>query len=375
MKILVTTTKIESLIAEIRMVMPLTAVSLRNGWPLRSRPFHLCSRTDLAWADVLVMQRGDGRRQLELAQRMLHLGGTVIYEIDDLLTDPAEHLLHHAQIRRAGRWLKRCIASADLVTTSTQRLAEALTPLARETLVVPNYAFPGFSAPPVPFDATKPSTVLLASSDRIAGAALIDALRDLQGEYGQRLRLVGVGALDVAGHGLVLETQPLMPRADFLAFARGLPNVVAAIPLDDSRFSSCKSAIKWFDYAVAGIPTLCSRVPPYVDVIDDGATGALVANTREDWTASLRQAISDSAWRDRIARAAAATVNERFTFDLSVQAWEQALVTAQRLRKARGTVQQSRAWNLHQALISPFDDMIIAARSANRQRLERRRRG
>jgi len=374
MKILATTTRVQSLIAEIRMIMPLTALTARRGWTLRAEPFHLCSTRDLAWADVLVMQRGTSSRHLRLAQRMLHLGGAVIYEIDDLLTDPADHLLHHAQLRRSARWVERCIAVADIVTASTHRLAQALSPHARETLVVPNYAFPGFEAPPAPADPAAPCTVLLASSDRVAALPLIDALRDLQSEYNQRLRLVvvGIAAASLADTGLAYETHPLMPRADFVAFARGLPNVVATIPLDDSRFSACKSAIKWFDYAVAGVPTLCSSVAPYTDVIEDGITGALVMNSREDWTAALRRAIDDSAWRARIAHAAAATVHERFSFELTIQAWGQALATAQNLRRARGAVQLTLGWRLGELLLSPFDALFIAARRANRRRLDRR---
>jgi glycosyltransferase involved in cell wall biosynthesis len=376
MKILATTTRVESLIAEIRMILPLTALATRHGWTLRAEPFHLCSRRDLAWADVLVMQRGTSRRHLRLAQRMLQLGGAVVYEIDDLLTDPADHLLHFAQLRRAARWVERCIAAADVVTASTHRLARALSPHARETLIVPNYAFPGLEASPAPADPAAPCTVLLASSDRVAALPLIDALRELQGEYGQRLQLVAVGiaAASLADSGLVCETHPLMPRADFLAFARALPNVVAAIPLDDSRFSACKSAIKWFDYAVAGVPTLCSRVAPYTDVIEDGLTGALVPNSRDDWAAALRRAIDDSAWRTRIACAAAATVRERFAFEQTVNAWGQALETAQRLRLRRDDVRLTLGWKVVERLLAPFDALFIAVRRANRRRLDRRQR-
>ena len=38
------------------------------------------------------------------------------------------------------------------------------------------------------------------------------------------------------------------PRALGIDFARQLPNPVAVIPLEDSRFAACKSAIKWFEY-------------------------------------------------------------------------------------------------------------------------------
>jgi hypothetical protein len=74
----------------------------------------------------------------------------------------------------------------------------------------------------------------------------------------------------------------------------------------------------------------------------------------------------------RIAHAAAATVHERFSFELTIQAWGQALATAQNLRRARGAVQLTLGWRLGELLLSPFDALFIAARRANRRRLDRR---
>ena len=81
-----------------------------------------------------------------------------------------------------------------------------------------------------------------------------------------------------------------MPRGDFIAWVRTLPNAVAVIPLEDSRFAACKSAIKWMEYAEAGIPVLCSDVRPYRDVIESGRTGWLVANEAEAWDRAIQTA-------------------------------------------------------------------------------------
>lgn len=73
--------------------------------------------------------------------------------------------------------------------------------------------------------------------------------------------------------------------------------MLGVIPLEDTRFAACKSAISGFDYAAAGIPTLCSDVSPTGKVIENGRTAILVANDTAAWTIALQAAIADASLR------------------------------------------------------------------------------
>ncbi len=374
MRVLAASTDAQSLITQIRVAVPLQAALAGHDNVLRLESFPYVRLADLAQAEVLVAQRGCAARHAKLMLAMRRRGGAVICEIDDLLTEPAPHLVHSVGMERSRKWVQQCLATAHVVTTSTPRLAEALKPFAQHIEVVPNYAH---TLPHLPLHAPqlgKPCTVLLAASDSLAVTQLYPALRQLSETLGPALQIVAVGRAgdDAAAAGLSVQRHPLMPRDSFLMLARELPRVVAVIPLDDSRFSACKSAIKWFDYAEAGIPTITSNVPPYADVIENGRTGLLVEDRLDDWLAALRLAFDDHAWRTRVASAARERVRKHHHLGLTEAAWLHALDKAMSLRGADSAVQSR--WEAGRAsLTTLMDDTMVSIRRANRRRLERRR--
>jgi glycosyltransferase involved in cell wall biosynthesis len=367
-----------SLITAIRVADPLRAALARRGGELRLESYQYVSHADLAWARVFVAQRGVGRRHWRLMRQMRERGGAVIYEIDDLLTEMAPHLAHHAYMERARPWVQRCLELADIVTAATPRLADALGVPSERCRIVPNAALACEDRPLPEPDPEAPVTLLFASSDHLAGDGLLPALQALQAlqtSVGARLQVVGIGTAgaDLAAVGIEVRRVPPLPRPQFADFARKLPNVVAVIPLDDSRFSACKSAIKWFDYAEVGVPTLASDLSPYRDVIRNDDTGALVANDEAAWDAALRRAIDDAGWRRRIATAARAEVRQRHHFGRTVEAWSQALDAAIEGAARRPVARRSLVGRWLGGVAGWSDGLMIAMRRANRDRLARRR--
>jgi len=372
MRILATAGDVDSLITEIRLRTPLSALAQAQGWTVQWRSFHECRQSDLAAADLVIVQRGASRRSCRIEERALEEGATVVYEIDDLLTEIAPHISQHAAVRTGLPWLRSGLAMADLVTVSTPRLQRELAALARATAVVPNHAFFDEDRPLPPQWPGEPVHLLVASSDHLLDNDLTRALRRVVGERA-RLVVVGPPADALAAMGLPLQRHPLVPRREFVALARGLPNAVALIPLEASRFAACKSAIKWFDYAEAGVPTVASAVPPYLDTIEPGRTGLLVDNSEAQWLDALRRVIDEPDARRRMALQARAVVRERHTLGQTVAAWQTALLLARQLRRAR-QVQVRRgpaAW--WRAAGDAAADWAVTLRGWNRQRLAQRR--
>jgi glycosyltransferase involved in cell wall biosynthesis len=374
LRVLAASSDVASVITDIRVVAPLSAALARRGGELRLRSFHALRGDDLDWAEVFVVQRGSTRRPWRLMQRAQERGAAVVYEIDDLLTEVAPHLQHRQSAERFRPWVLRCLRQADLVTVTSPRLAGALGCSPGSFRVVPNAAFAGADRPlPAP-RADAPATLLFVASDRVAAGTLLPVLRLLQARRGSSLEVVGVGVAgdDLAAAGIATRRVPVLPRAHFVEFVRSLPNAVAVIPLDDSRFSACKSAIKWFDYAEIGVPTLASDASPYRDVIRDGETGALVADREAAWEVALTRALDDMAWRGRVARAARAEVRTHHAFGIMVDAWLQALEEA--LARAAARPQRPlagwRRWR--RALADWADDRRVDLRQLNRDRIARR---
>lgn len=372
MRILATAGDIDALIAEIRLRTPLTALAREQGWHVAWRSFHECRQADLAAADVLVVQRGASRRVLRLEERALQAGAAVIYEIDDLLTEIPRHISQQYEaVRAALPWIREGLGAADLVTASTPRLQRELAVLARATALVPNYAYFDEDHPLPAQRPGEPAHLLVASAGDLLLGGLTPALkRVVNGKA--RLVVVGPAASAFKAAGLPVQAYPVLPRAEFIALARRLSNVVGVIPLEASRFAACKSAVKWFDYAEVGVPTVASAVPPYLDVIESGRTGALVDNSEQQWARALDQAAGDAAWRRRIASEARIVVRERHGLAQTMKAWETALLQARHLRRARivAPLTGFAAWRYSAA--DAAEDWSLSIRHWNRQRLARR---
>ncbi len=376
MKLLAAAGDIDALIAHIRLRTPLELLARQRGWSLQVRSFHDCGRADLAAADVLVVQRGTSARAWRLQEAMRQRGAAVVYEIDDLLTELPAHISNQAAVQAALPWLRRCLANADVVSVSTERLGQELGHEVglMEPLCVPNAAWPvgdvplPAQGPPQP---GQPVSLLFASMERLAGGFMHAALRALQGQDVQ-IVAVGPAAQGFIDAGLQVRAQPLLPREQFIQFARALPNPAAVIPLEDSRFGACKSAIKWFDYAEAGIPVWCSTVSPYTDVVEHGVTGCLVANDEAAWLQALQQAVANPAGRQRLAAAARLQVRRQHTQQHMVDAWQQALEAALQRRAQTQLQAPTWAWRAQEALGAVLEGPALHLRRFNRERLEKR---
>lgn len=353
---------IESTITDIRLRTPLRALTGRGGFALIEKSFFACTPADLDAADVFIAQRPSTARAWSLIERMHRRGGRVVCEVDDLLTAFAPHLAQAAEAAARADWARRCLGLADAASVSTAHLGRALAPHVAHWVEVPNYAWPQ----EVPASNHAGSvTLLIVASDRMAADFLYGPLRRLQAARGDAFRVVCVGppAAQFAEAGVVVQALPLMPRAELLAMARAQPDPVALIPLDDSEFSACKSAIKFFDYAAIGVPVICSDLTPYREVLRHGVTGCLVANDEAAWTAALQQVLEDGPTRRAWAEAAQRDATERFSLALTVAAWQSLLLSLPPRRPPpRG------------GLISGWWGAVAAALlQANRARLARRR--
>ena len=358
-----------TLVPLIRLRQPLQALAQERGWTLDIRSFHDCPWNLLAQANVLIVQRGITQRAAAFQRLVRARGGTVVYEIDDLLTDLPSHISNHLAVRAAAPWLNMCLAECDLVTVSTERLGRELAVV--NWALVPNSAWPPENLTALAARPDEPVTLLLASSEALATEFIVPALRSAA-KAGARIVAVGPCAQMLAEAGLPVQAQPLIARERFIHWVRQQPNVVAVIPLEASRFASCKSAIKWFDYSHAGIPVLASAVSPYSDVVQDGVTGVLVSNSAQAWEAALHMACSDTAWHQSLAQAAMRDVRARFSFERMVAAWgaaiEEAVWRRGQVLVPAPMLTERLHWWAWRLLESPRQAM----RRLNRKRLEHR---
>jgi len=73
---------------------------------------------------------------------------------------------------------------------------------------------------------------------------------------------------------------------------------IGIAPLVDDEFNSCKSSLKWSEYASMKVPTVCSDMQPY-SCIEEGKTGFL-AKTEDDFVEKISKLIDDETLRREV---------------------------------------------------------------------------
>lgn len=85
-----------------------------------------------------------------------------------------------------------------------------------------------------------------------------------------------------------------------------------------SEATDCKSEIKWLEAGMFGIPSVVSKTATYEEVIEDGVDGVMV-DTAEAWHAALAALIEDRGTRERIGAAAAVKIARDYGIEAASQ--------------------------------------------------------
>lgn len=304
---------------------PLTNWARRYGGEVRFRLIGEHEPNDLLWGDVFLFERLVGAYTLNLIKVLKAHGKRVVFEIDDLLTEVPDFLAHHRTNPEAQRSLVEAIALSDMVTTTTSRLASRLEKINPKVVCVPNCIN---ELPPERMahqNGNQPlATLIVASTDTVLVDWLIQPLKQIQQKYGEKIKVLVVGPINRALEkgGIHFEGLPILSYPDFTSLLQTLINPIGLIPLDDSTFSSCKSPIKFFDYAVACIPTICSNVPPYSDYVENNFSGLLVDNRTDAWIDAIERLILSIDDRKKLANNARQFVIATHLVDRAGDAWQ-----------------------------------------------------
>lgn len=219
--------------------------------------------------------------------------------------------------------MRRLVAEADLVTVSTQRLADVVEPMARRVEVLPNQLDERlwFPAGVIPRLRTAPGDNLdvLYMGTTTHGAdldMLEEPFRAFARSHDGTVRLHVIGGRPTSASDRWFERIPVPSgTTQYPAFVPWLRSLAAQFdfavaPLADTPFTAAKSDLKFLEYAAMGLPGVFSDSPAYRDTITHGVDGRISANTTDAWEANLA-AMADAEHRAGLAAAAGRTVNLR----------------------------------------------------------------
>jgi len=218
----------------------------------------------------------------------------LVYENDDDVLHPDNSsglaLWHDEEMRESYR---HNVAISDLVTVSTEPLAEQMRPLNPNVVVLPNH----IDGDMLYHD--RPVRDKLTVGWQGGMSHLIDWM-----EAAEPLRGVLDAHPDVDMHFIGIDYSPLLHRAcrytpwksDVWAYFKGIDFDIGLAPLADTPFNTSKSHIKALEYMALGIPVIASNRPAYQDMVVDGVTGYLVSS-QDEWKARLTDLVNDEAMR------------------------------------------------------------------------------
>jgi SAM-dependent methyltransferase/glycosyltransferase involved in cell wall biosynthesis len=101
---------------------------------------------------------------------------------------------------------------------------------------------------------------------------------------------------------------------DYPSMMKGWDLDIGIAPLRDNNFNRAKSNLRWLEYSALKIPTVASRVRPFVESITHRSDG-LICATKRDWYECLKTLIEGKNARETLGQNAYDSVKERFNMD------------------------------------------------------------
>lgn len=265
-----------------------------------------------------VIQRAFGQVPAEPLVRYYQEGGTVLYEVDDAIfvydlimqNDLHKHdpLFQEANVRQ----MRRVMASCDALIASTLPLQELME---RE--------FPGKR---VFLNGNVASQEMLRQAERVrsqprerdglvrlgyfSGSSTHNQdFSIVAGPLEQLFESCPEARLVVVGNLALPEDFERRHEGRIERFERvpwqELPQLIARVdinllPLEDTAFNECKSAIKWMEAALVGVVTVASSSRELARVIESGKTG-LLCTSEQEWVEALTNLAADAGLREALA--------------------------------------------------------------------------
>ena len=281
-----------------RVVAPLDALR-EQGWDTGyafGEPPDLDSR-------IIIAQRMDKHDALPYWRRWA-AGHRLVYEIDDDVFDiditnwMAYGAYTKADVRDA---VEHAAQVADMVTVTTEPLAEVMRPFNSNVRVIPNVIPDGVLDIDRPH---QPKVVIgwQGGASHARDIALVaPSLRHVLDKHRKRaeLHLIGTDYRDtIERPGRFTKWIPVGANLDYF---RACDFDIALAPLTGTHFDSSKSNIKVLEAFGLGIPVLASDAEPYRGTVIDGVNGYL-CKRKGDWGRRLEELICDDAAREEMGR-------------------------------------------------------------------------
>lgn len=292
-------------------------------------------------ADIVVFHRPNDERCLKIADMLRSQGKKIVFENDDTYKHIDGVKLEEILGRLDGM-IDKFIGQADMVTCSTEFLAEEYRKLNKNVVVLPNCV--------APEDWPAQDEILRNEGEkvRIGFVGSVATNNDTQDFREQlltlskdpRVQLVCFGlppkiesTLKAQEYykpdyelwtGLNAEWQPFTPVSEYIDTLNNLKLDLMIIPRRDDYFNHCKSNLKFLEASMLEIPVIAQGFPdgksPYQVDPEDAKHMTVIVNN-QDWLPMIDKLVSNKGLRRTWGRIAREYVINKYSIENNIDKW------------------------------------------------------
>lgn len=299
-------------------------------------------------SDVIVFHRPENPDKLKLIKYLKELGKKIVFDNDDTYKDNEQVKLNkYMDKERVDRGLKaingvvdECIKEADLVTASTEFLAEEYRKINPNVVVLPNCVDPFLFDEPLRNEGEK---VRIGITGSVGLTSDLDVLAPIFRHYendprvqlvffslhgkSEQTKLVQeiyVGEYETLNSFKNVEWQPMVPASEYYETLNNLRLDIMIIPRTDTYFNRCKSNLKFLEASMLEIPVVGQAFADGKSPYQGDGDMMLLAHDTQEFVAQIERLIVDKELRRETGRKAREYVEEKYSIDNCAHLWEEA---------------------------------------------------
>ena len=294
-------------------------------------------------ADIVVFHRPNDDRCRKIADHLKSQGKKIVFDNDDTYKGLDHMKLNDLIFNKVSGEIDKFIQQADLVTCSTEYLAEEYRKLNPNVVVLPNCVDPEDWPEPERNESGKVRIGLIGSVGMNGDTEEIrDILKNIGSRDDVQLVLFSLPEKSAKTMGKVqelyqddyaywdsmnVEWHPFVDMADYFDMINELKIDIALIPRKDLYFNRCKSNLKFLECSMLEIPVIAQgfqdQKSPY-QVDPEDAQHMIICTEPSEWLPAIERLIADKDLRRSMGQKAKEYVVRKYSIQNNIQKWEQA---------------------------------------------------
>jgi len=284
-------------------------------------------------ADIIVMQRPFEKARKDIFNALKEAGKKIVFDNDDSYKVNDQMKLGET-LEAVSNSIDWFIENSDLVTTTTEFLAEEYRKLNPNVVVLPNMIDPADWDTPKRNKGDKVRIGLVGSTLMNKDfESIIPTLKVLSEQDNIELVILGMPKSDMYKQEnsfwstLNVEINPPVPVYEYADAVNDLKLDIMLIPREDTYFNRCKSNLKFLEASMLEIPVIAQGfidgLSPY-QVNKDDAKHMIIVTDNNKWLSEIDKLVNDKNLRRKIGKEAKKYVLKNYDIDKKAYLWEEA---------------------------------------------------